>query len=451
MPGPVTRAFGPETINFYASGPLNRLSFLRSDYTFLNAAFKHESTKFLCLSDLAGLIRPIESKDASPSSTLQATTAPNSRPTMRPRSNSNSNETMGPFVVSTQSRPPNHEFVFVGYKDVASVVGDPFAESEKDQIDKWSSSRDKSGVSHVSTVFLGIDESTAGSAPGGFSYKGKYAGTPYFAVDLTPNDPCMSVELQQKVEKVNSDLRDQTGAEFKVLIFGPRVVHEHYALYGQARMYIDWIARNRFCGGCGRPNMLLNGGCKLVCPPTDNGVELEHCHTRGRVSNLSFPRTDTSMIVAVVNHANDRVLLGRGKRFPSHFYSCLAGFLEPAEGIEECVRREVWEETGVKVGRVIVHSTQPWPYPANIMVGCIAEIKDASDESHAIHLEHDPELADAKWVTFDEVRAALALSLKLNRMTFEPSHPDEFLVPGPEAIAHVLLDAIVNKKTLAKI
>ena len=70
-------------------------------------------------------------------------------------------------------------------------------------------------------------------------------------------------------------------------------------------------------------------------------------------------------------------------------YSCLAGFVEPAESVEEAVRRETWEEAGVRVGRVVMHSSQPWPYPNSLMLGCIGEALPGGEE---IHLEHDPEL-----------------------------------------------------------
>lgn len=114
-----------------------------------------------------------------------------------------------------------------------------------------------------------------------------------------------------------------------------------------------------------------------MCPPTDlsrirgsqgstnveqpvSTKERPPCATRQGISNLCFPRTDPTIIVAVVSHDNKRILLGRSKRFPPYFYSTLAGFCEPAESIEEAVRREVWEEAGVTTGRVVIHSTQPW-------------------------------------------------------------------------------------------
>jgi NAD+ diphosphatase len=108
--------------------------------------------------------------------------------------------------------------------------------------------------------------------------------------------------------------------------------------------------------------------------------------------------------MAVVSADGQRVLLGRQRRWPQYWYSTLAGFLEPAESVEEAVRREVWEESGIKLGRVVVHSTQPWPYPANLMIGAIGQ---AIPEGEKIDLGNDPELEDAKWFTLDEVREGL--------------------------------------------
>lgn len=149
------------------------------------------------------------------------------------------------------------------------------------------------------------------------------------------------------------------------------------AIYAQARALLDWNARNPFCAGCGQPTLSINAGGKRTCPPSDlsrlqgaigstsgerpiNMKERPPCVTRQGISNLCFPRTDPTIIVAVVSHDNKRMLLGRSKRFPQYWYSTLAGFCEPAESIEEAVRREVWEETGVTAGRVVIHSTQPW-------------------------------------------------------------------------------------------
>lgn len=115
--------------------------------------------------------------------------------------------------------------------------------------------------------------------------------------------------------------------------------------------------------------MSVNAGTKRVCPPTDlagvpEGGEPKKradCATRHGVSNLNFPRTDPTVIMAIVSSDGTKLLLGRGKRYPPGWYSTLAGFLEPGESIEEAVRRETWEESGVHVGRVVIHSSQPWP------------------------------------------------------------------------------------------
>lgn len=122
-------------------------------------------------------------------------------------------------------------------------------------------------------------------------------------------------------------------------------------------------------------------------------------------NNPKFPRTDPTVIMAIVNHAGDKVLLGRQRRWPDHFFSCLAGFCEPAESVEEAVRREAWEESGVRVGRVVVHSSQPWPYPASLMLGCIGE---ALPDGEDINLGHDPELHQADWYPISFVREMLS-------------------------------------------
>lgn len=146
-------------------------------------------------------------------------------------------------------------------------------------------------------------------------------------------------------------------------------------------------------------------------------------------------------------------MLGRQSRWPPSFYSTLAGFLEPGESIEEAVRRETWEESGVRVGRVAIHSSQPWPYPANIMVGCIGEAlapgeeaeEGEENEAEKIHLGHDPELQDAKWFGVDEVRKALGKAVmpgqEKNEHGFKES---ELRVPAATAIAHQLMLAAVK-------
>lgn len=222
------------------------------------------------------------------------------------------------------------------------------------------------------------------------------------------------------------------------------------AIYAQGRALLDWNIRNPFCAGCGQKTLSVNCGTKRACPPTDYAtssdpstpITREDCPTRHGISNLSFPRTDPTVIMAVVSHDNQRILLGRGKRFPPYWYSTLAGFCEPAESVEEAVRREVWEESGVLLGRVVIHSTQPWPYPANLMIGAIAQ---ALPDGEEVLLKHDPELEDAKWVSFDEVREALKVGTSgIGEGPSAEYTEGNLRLPPRTAIANQLLTAVVN-------
>ena len=188
------------------------------------------------------------------------------------------------------------------------------------------------------------------------------------------------------------------------------------ATYGGARSLVDWHARHRFCARCGQPTVLSKGGWQRNC--ISETCKGEH-----------FPRVDPVTIM-LVEHANDsgaRLLLGRQPRFPPRRFSALAGFVEPGETIEEAVAREVLEESGVKIGEVLFHSTQPWPYPSSLMIGCYARALTTE-----IRLEQD-ELSDARWFTRVEVREALA------RRT------PELRLPPPLAIAHQLVKSWIEQ------
>lgn len=220
------------------------------------------------------------------------------------------------------------------------------------------------------------------------------------------------------------------------------------AIYAEARQLLDWNQRNPFCAACGHKTFSVQAGFKRTCPPTDraadaSAVERPACVTRHGVSNLCFPRTDPTVIMAVINHAGDKILLGRQKRWPPYWYSTLAGFAEPAESIEEAVRREVYEEAGVIVGRVIIHSTQPWPYPANLMIGAIGQA--VAGDGEKIDLGNDPELDDAKWFSFDEVRHSLRVGTSGLGEDAGPEYKEgDLRLPPSTAIANQLMTAVAN-------
>jgi NAD+ diphosphatase len=179
------------------------------------------------------------------------------------------------------------------------------------------------------------------------------------------------------------------------------------AILGEARSLLDWHARHRFCAQCGSPTAVTAAGWKRACAAC-------------RASH--FPRTDPVVIMLATR--GERALLGRNRRRPGARFSCLAGFVEPGETLEEAVRREVREESGVRCGRVRYLATQPWPFPSSLMIGFLAE---ALTEEISVDPE---ELAEARWFTRDEVREMVA------RAAAGPDDPTRVSLPGPVAIAH---------------
>ena len=183
------------------------------------------------------------------------------------------------------------------------------------------------------------------------------------------------------------------------------------AILGQAKAMIDWHARHGFCAQCGAPTSFADAGYRRHC----NQCNADH-----------FPRTDP-VVIMLATHG-DACLVGRGKQFPPGMYSALAGFIEPGETIEEAVRRELQEEAGVRVGAVTYHTTQPWPFPSSLMIGCFAEA-----ESREIVLDGN-ELADAIWLDKEKARKLIA-----------GGAIDGMFVPPRVAIAHHLIKAWAEK------
>jgi NAD+ diphosphatase len=151
-------------------------------------------------------------------------------------------------------------------------------------------------------------------------------------------------------------------------------------LAATAKAVLQWHHSHRFCAACGAASTPAQAGWQRQC---------------AACGATHFPRTDPVVIMLVTR--GNRVLLGRSPGWPPGMYSCLAGFVEPGETIEAAVRREVAEETGIAVGRVRYAASQPWPFPASLMIGCRGEA-----DSGAITV--DPaELEDARWVTREDM------------------------------------------------
>ena len=176
----------------------------------------------------------------------------------------------------------------------------------------------------------------------------------------------------------------------------------------QARSQVDWHARHGYCSVCGEPTEAVRGGQQRTC----RSCGADH-----------FPRTDPVVIVVVTD--GDRCLLGQshGRLSQMRMFSALAGFMDQGESIEEAVRREVLEEAGVRVGAVRYHSSQPWPFPSSLMIGCHADALTTDVRPDKV------EMLSVQWFERATVQRALA------------GEDGELRVPASFAIAHHLIRA----------
>jgi len=192
-----------------------------------------------------------------------------------------------------------------------------------------------------------------------------------------------------------------------VRALAPAIPVGEAAVLAEARSLIDWHARHRFCAQCGSPTGVAAAGWVRRCP------ECRASH---------FPRTDPVVIMLAIR--GERALLGRNRRRPGGRFSCLAGFVEPGETLEEAVRREVREESGIRCGEVRYLASQPWPFPSSLMMGFLAE---ALTEEITVDPE---ELAEARWFSRQEIAEMV------RRAASGPDDPTQVSLPPPLAIAH---------------
>ncbi|MED6113531.1 Nucleoside diphosphate-linked moiety X motif 19, mitochondrial [Stylosanthes scabra] len=222
------------------------------------------------------------------------------------------------------------------------------------------------------------------------------------------------------------------------------------AVAGHAKALLEWHNTSRFCGHCGSKAVPKEAGRRKQCSN-------DSCKKR------IYPRVDPVAIMLVIDRENDRALLAKRSKFVPRLWTCLSGFTEAGESLEEAVRRETWEETGIEVGEVVYHSSQPWPVgpnsmPCQLMVGFFAYAK-----SFEIKVDKE-ELEDAQWYSKEEVRKALTFdeykqaqrsaAAKVEQMCkgveknqslaadFNVgSELNPMFVPGPFAIAHHLISS----------
>jgi NAD+ diphosphatase len=207
-------------------------------------------------------------------------------------------------------------------------------------------------------------------------FLGLQDGTPLFAHDLS------ALETPPAPQGAYAELRALTSL----------LPADDATILATARGMLHWRATTRFCPHCGAPLAPVRGGYVLHCPA---------CGTE------QFPRTDAAVIMLVTD--GERLLLGQSHKFPieRNFFSTLAGFVEPGESLEDAVRREVAEEVGVRVGAVAYHSSQPWPFPASLMLGYYAEALSTD-----IVLD-TTEMRAARWFTPADIENRQALGFNL--------------------------------------
>ncbi|MGD9919285.1 MAG: NAD(+) diphosphatase [Paenirhodobacter sp.] len=219
-------------------------------------------------------------------------------------------------------------------------------------------------------------------------FLGLSAGVPVFAADVSAwvpqgvlPDPAAFFDASEQIHPdlppgaVFAELRGQMAR------LDPRAAE----LAASARALLNWHQSHRFCSACGAPSEPTQAGWQRGCP----SCGAQH-----------FPRTDPVVIMRVTR--GNSVLLGRSPGWPEGMYSCLAGFMEPGEPMEGAVRREVFEETAVRVGAVRYLASQPWPFPASLMLGCAAE-------ALSTQIRLDPvELEDAVWISRERLADVFA-------------------------------------------
>jgi NAD+ diphosphatase len=220
---------------------------------------------------------------------------------------------------------------------------------------------------------------------------GLHEGRAVFALDISAVDDPLPI------------LPETLGTFTDLRSVGWGVPKPEAAVLAHARGLMHWRSRHRFCGVCGSPCEPRSAGHVMLC----TGCKTEH-----------FPRTDPAVIMLVTS--SGRALLGHSRRFPrANMYSTLAGFVEPGESLEEAVRREVREESGIAVGEVYYHSSQPWPFPGNVMLGFYGQ-----GLTEEIRVD-DTELVDVRWFSREQI-------------LHHEAHG--FQLPRPDSIARRLIE-----------
>ena len=232
------------------------------------------------------------------------------------------------------------------------------------------------------------------------------AGEPPFFLGLDDGAAVFGMGLKAAAADNIERHSDATLENIRMLAATGAVAENELSRVAMAKSLSGWHHRHGFCANCGAPTVVVQAGWRRDCP----SCKAEH-----------FPRTDPVVIMMVT--IDDRCLLGRQAHFAPMMWSCLAGFVEAAETIEDAVRREIFEESNIRCTDVRYDTSQPWPYPSSLMIGCTARALNTD-------IVIDPkELEDARWFGRSEVMTMLL-----------GSHPQGIAAPQRVAIARHLLE-----------
>ncbi|MDE9449538.1 NAD(+) diphosphatase [Aliiroseovarius sp. Z3] len=241
---------------------------------------------------------------------------------------------------------------------------------------------------HIALAFLGLDHEQLCSRQDQLVFLGRDADGPIFAVDVSDwtaegDTPDPGAFVDQTWQHFPNTPDTQGFAELRGVMAQLTPLEAEIA--ATARSILEWHRIHGFCANCGTQSVPVLGGWQRDCP---------NC------ARPHFPRTDP-VVIMLITHGN-AVLVGRNALWPTGMFSLLAGFMEPGETIEAATRREVFEETGVRVGAVGYLASQPWPYPSSLMIG-------THGLATTTEITLDPnELEEAHWVSREEMLEVFA-------------------------------------------
>ncbi|WWC63415.1 uncharacterized protein I303_106017 [Kwoniella dejecticola CBS 10117] len=341
---------GDNIVNFYAGQPpLNRVAFQRHSSEVMNKHLHDSKTRFIIFKEG----KPLMKKDEA------------------------------------------GKVLYLSKDQIGDKLGDEFGSAPQDASSDVKKVHETARIPQTqpALVFLGIDDREAPTTnESSVVDHHNPQGTPYFALDAN------SAEWDSLIDGLGGEWGDARAAGGSMHVWDAGV-------YAQGRALIDWNVRNKFCPACGSPTYSLWAGWKRNCLTSVQPVEgKEPCFSTKGLHNFAYPRTDPVIIMGILDSTGEKMLLGRQKSWPKGMYSCLAGFIEPGETFEDATRREVLEEAGIEVGPVRYSSSQPWPFPSNLMVGTFGRAKDGQ----TIRLDLDNELEDAQWFPKSMVRSLVA-------------------------------------------